>query len=127
MIERYFTQLEQVLQSIPNIQNLTVRKTIYNHKQGHIAGSIIFESGDRLDFAEVKNTDHAGKIKYRYQYMDAQQVMLFRYDNAPHHRQIATFPHHKHEGDTIHDSLEPSLEMVLLEVVAYQRTGLSIE
>ena len=27
MIERYFTQLEQVLQSFSNIQNLTVRKT----------------------------------------------------------------------------------------------------
>lgn len=98
MIEAYFVQTEQVLQSIPNIQNLSVRKTQYNDKQGYIAGSIVFEGGDRLDFAEVKNMDHTGKVKYRYQYMDASQTMIFRYDNAPHHQQVTTFPHHKHEG-----------------------------
>ncbi|MGB3916287.1 hypothetical protein J9253_09580 [Thiothrix litoralis] len=66
MIEAYFAQIERVLQAVPNAQNLTLRKTLYNDKQGYIAGSIVFEGGDRLDFAEVKNTDHAGKVKYRY-------------------------------------------------------------
>jgi hypothetical protein len=121
MIEAYFAQIEQVLQAVPNTQNLTLRKTLYNDKQGYIAGSIVFDGGDRLDFAEVKNTDHAGKVKYRYQYMDAGQNMVFRYDNAPHHRQVATFPHHKHDREVIRDSREPSLEDVLLEIAEYQR------
>lgn len=122
MIEAYFTQIEQVLQTVPNTQNLSLRKTLYNNKQGYIAGSIVFDGGDRLDFAEVKNTDHAGKVKYRYQYMDANQTMIFRYDNAPHHRQVATFPHHKHDGEIIRDSREPSLADVLMEIAGYQRT-----
>ncbi|UOG91393.1 MAG: DUF6516 family protein [Candidatus Thiothrix sulfatifontis] len=122
MIEAYFAHIEQVLQSVPNTQSLSIRKTLYNNKQGYLAGSILFEGGDRLDFAEVKNTDHAGKVKYRYQYMDAAQTMIFRYDNAPHHRHVVTFPHHKHDGDVIRDSLELSLADVLLEIAEYQRS-----
>ncbi|WP_369800478.1 MULTISPECIES: toxin-antitoxin system TumE family protein [Microcystis] len=41
--------------------------------------------------------------------------------NAPHHVEIATFPHHKHEVDDIKESLEPSLEEVLLEIAEKQR------
>ncbi len=47
--------------------------------------------------------------------------MIFRYDNAPHHVEIATFPHHKHEVDDIKESLEPSLDEVLLEIAQKQR------
>ncbi|MEI6708420.1 MAG: DUF6516 family protein, partial [Methylococcales bacterium] len=54
-----------------------------NTKQGYISGSIIFETNNRLDFVEVKHTDVKQKIKYRYQYMDENQQMIFRYDNAP--------------------------------------------
>lgn len=49
--------------------------------------------------------------------------MIFRYDNAPHHRQVATFSHHKHDGEVICDSREPSLEDVLLEIAVYQRAA----
>jgi hypothetical protein len=42
--------------------------------------------------------------------------MIFRYDNAPHHRNIATFPHHKHVGNNVSPSREPSLSTVLEEV-----------
>ena len=42
--------------------------------------------------------------------------MVFRCDNAPHHRNIATFPHHKHVGDNVLPSREPSLSTVLEEV-----------
>jgi len=43
------------------------------------------------------------------------------YDNAPHHVEIATFPHHKHEVDDIRASNEPTLYDVLLEVAQRQR------
>ena len=43
MIEAYFAQIEQVLQAVPNTQNLSLRKTLYNDKQGYIAGSIVFK------------------------------------------------------------------------------------
>ena len=124
MIERYFTQLEQQLQAFPAIQTSTLTKKRYNAKQGYISGSIRFDSGYRLEFVEVKDMDRPAKVKYRYQYMRPHDACIFRYDNAPHHRDVATFPHHKHlgEGDEqVVESAEPSLSDVLLEIAQYER------
>jgi hypothetical protein len=84
MIETYFTQCEQILQAFPNIQSSTLTTKHYNARQGYISGSILFETGCRLEFVEVKDMDRPAKITYRYQYMVQQDVCLFRYDNAPH-------------------------------------------
>jgi hypothetical protein len=121
MIEKYFLQIEHIIQDIPNIRSLSVKKKIYNVRQGHITGSVIFENGYRLDFAEVKNADLKPKIKYRYQYMNDEMESVFRYDNAPHHPDIKTFPHHKHERDEVKESDEPSLYDVLTEIAIRQR------
>lgn len=112
MIDKYFTQLEQIFQQFPNIQTYTLTKKVYNNKQGFINGMIVFENGYRLDFVEVKNTDVRTKIKYRYQYMDKHLELIFRYDNAPHY---------KHFQQEERESAEPTLGDVLMEIAA---TGL---
>ncbi len=66
MIEAYFLQIERVFQEFPNIRSLSLKKKLYNVKQGYVSGSVIFENGYRLDFVEVKNTDVKPKVKYRY-------------------------------------------------------------
>ena len=121
MIATYFKLIDSLLQDFPIIVSYTLTKKIYNRKQGYIGGSITFENGHRLDFIEVKNVDADGKIKYRYQYMDAQQGLIFRYDNAPHHKHLRTFPHHKHAGGKTQERLEPTLHDVLIEIVQMNR------
>lgn len=121
MIEIYFTKLEQILQAFPNIQSYTLQKKIYNSKHGYIHGAVMFEIASRLDFVEVKQADKQAKIKYRYHYMDANQALIFRYDNAPHHPNLSTFPHHKHLQTGEQDSEEPTLEDVLLEIAQRER------
>ena len=39
----------------------------------------------------------------------------------PHHHDIETFPHHKHEREDIKASLEPTLYQILLEIALLQR------
>lgn len=121
MIDTYFAELEKTLQTFPNILGSTLTKKRYNAKQGYVSGSIQFEDGRRLEFMELKNTDRAAKVKYRYQCMNERNVCLFRYDNAPHHPELATFPHHKHNGEEIAPSLEPTLFDVLLEIAGQER------
>lgn len=121
MIEGYFSEIERIVQPFPNIRSLTLNKKIHNSNQGLISGVIVFENGCRLDFVEVKNMMARHKVKYRYQYMDEQKQLIFRYDNAPHHPGIANFPHHKHEEDEVGASDEPTLYEVLLEIVQRQR------
>jgi len=59
-----------------------------------IRGIITFIDGSRLHFLEYIGiiNNISIKLKYRYHYEDAEGNMIFRYDNAPHHRNIATFP-----------------------------------
>ncbi|MDM8536946.1 DUF6516 family protein [Desulfobacterales bacterium HSG17] len=121
MIEKYFLQIENIISQFPNIRSLSLKKKIYNTRQGYITGTIIYENGYRLDFAEVKNTNIRSKVKYRYQYMNEMMEQVFRYDNAPHHSDIKTFPHHKHEKEDIKSSREPSLFDILTEIAMVQR------
>jgi len=125
MIEAYFTQVESILQDFPNIRSYTLTKKVYNLKQGYIGGAIVFENGCRLEFVEVKDTELASKLKYRYQYMDGKQELIFRYDNAPHHKEIETFPHHRHTSDKVQESHEPTLHNILLEIAQIERKGVS--
>ena len=39
----------------------------------------------------------------------------FRYDNAPHHPHLSTYPHHKHLGNELLPALEPNLVQVIAE------------
>ncbi|MCD6335150.1 MAG: hypothetical protein J7M27_07455 [Candidatus Latescibacteria bacterium] len=121
MIEAYFAQIERILRDFPDVRSYTLRKKIYNIKQGFIGGSITLENAHRLDFIEVRDIEVEGKIKYRYQYMDETQALIFRYDNAPHHRHIRTFPHHKHMLNEVQASTEPTLYDVLLEIAQLER------
>jgi hypothetical protein len=121
MIEDYFLQVEAILREFPAIRSRVLTHKTYNDYQGTISGRIIFENGSSLEFTEVVDTEQTGKVKYRYQYMDERQSLIFRYDNAPHHKAVKSFPHHRHIPGKVTDSNEPNLNDVLLEVSAIQR------
>ncbi len=52
--------------------------------------------------------------------MDSADKMVFRYDNAPHHPEVATHPHHKHirGEERPKQSEEIGLRDVFLEIEA---------
>ncbi len=79
-----------------------------------IDGCIRFIDTTRLEFTESINPE---RCRYRFQYMDVDGNIIFRYDNAPHHRDIATFPDHKHVGDAVCESPSISLRQVIEEIV----------
>ena len=121
MIEKYFEEVEGIISYFENIRSYTLSKKIYNDKQGFIQGQIVFWDDSRLDFAEVKNIEVNQKIKYSYHYMDKDNNLVFRYDNAKHHKNIKTFPHHKHLKNRVIESYELNLFHVLLEIIKIER------
>ena len=117
MIEKYFQQVESILREFPIIHSYALSKKIYNNQQGMIGGKISFENGNSLEFLEVVDTEQEAKMKCRYHYMDKSNNLIFHYDNAPHHPQVKSFPHHKHTTKKIKTSKEPSLRDVLFEIM----------
>ncbi len=59
-----------------------------------------------------------GSRKYSYHWQDAHGVCIIRWDNAPHHQAVATFPFHKHLGkqETITESPPMKLMLALDEI-----------
>ena len=60
---------------------------------GIIGGSIVFKDGSVLHYKEILLGE---KRQYRFHYMDERNNLIFRWDNAPHHKELRTFPHHIH-------------------------------
>lgn len=77
---------------------------------------IEFVSGLRLFVKDYLFED--GRRKYSYHCQDSAGNLVFRYDNAPHWVEIATFPHHKHLPDSVVASLPMTLEKVCAEIAA---------
>ncbi len=117
MIGEYFVQVKRGLNNHAHlIASYSTLEKIFSSKKGFIEGEIIFEDESKLHFAEVKNTDRMEKNKYRYHYMDENDSMIFRYDNARHYPDLATFPHHKHTIQNVIEAKEPNLNEVLAEI-----------
>ena len=49
-------------------------------------------------FGDVANALAVEKYSFHWKRNDGTPIC--RWDNAPHHRDLATFPHHLHEGET---------------------------
>lgn len=61
-----------------------------------------------------------GSRKYSFHWQDTEGNCIIRWDNAPHHQDVATFPYHKHIGkdENIADSQPMKTEKVLEHIKA---------
>lgn len=50
---------------------------------------------------------------YSYYWLRPDQTIIVGWDNAPHHKEVESFPHHKHIGNKIDPSQEKNLRGVL--------------
>ena len=123
-IEDYFASLERGLRQDPLVSYLQepfafLASDDYN---GIVRGRAFFWDDSFLDLYEVVSTElgYPVRIHYAYTYLQREQ-RGFRYDNAPHHPGVITFPHHKHIGaqDRLAPSDQPSLSQVLAEIAAW--------
>jgi hypothetical protein len=63
--------------------------------------------------------DGVQREKYRYHFMDGSDQLIFRYDNAPHHPEVVTFPDHKHLPTGLVESVALHFADVFVEIEAY--------
>ena len=85
---------------------------------------ILFKDGSYLDiwFSE------SGRYSFHWerQHIDGK---LFRFDNAPHHSGVKTFPHHLHNGseEKVTESwIDPRPDRAVLQVLDFIKMKLSV-
>lgn len=120
-IERYFAQVQSVIEVCPVVQTFNVTYDKRSTYEGFIHGEIIFVDDSLLHLREFVDVEtDIDRSTYVYQYMTAAQTLVFRYDNTGHHRKLnlLTYPHHKHDNSEVNviASPAPDLADVLREI-----------
>lgn len=118
LITEYFHKIESRVVECPNVVESTITKDKRSEYIGIIEGKIVFTDNSFLYFIEFVDVKFdIESYKYSYHYQDCQGCLIFRYDMAPHHKNIKTFPHHKHiSNDQVIESTCPTLSQVLDEI-----------
>ena len=96
-----------------------VAKIIPVYFDGTAGHSILKIRAELINRWQLQVWEHKAPATRRYAYhiFDG-DAMVMRWDNAPHHRDIATFPHHKHIGEGICGEIAESEEMQISDVLA---------
>ncbi len=120
MINQYFSEFGNIVDRFEFIIASDIHKRKVNDFLGIIEGTLHFENGI-LDILEVIRyvDNRLINIKYKYHYRNINNEMIFRYDNAPHHQNVDTFPDHKHTGEKIIKSKKTDIYGVLSEIKSY--------
>jgi hypothetical protein len=114
----YIARLEDTLRSRGDVVVESLSSIIFT-TDAVIKADVRFFDGSRLKlFEEVEQLDArtTTRIAYSFHYQDASGELIFRYDNAPHYPHLATFPAHKHIGDSVIAADAPDLSSVLREI-----------
>ncbi|MDY6950430.1 MAG: DUF6516 family protein [Thermodesulfobacteriota bacterium] len=121
MIKRCVENIEKTIASSSIVLSSDLQKhfgpalnTVYIRGQLFIIDASILE----MAIFATEALDSLYVDKYRFHYRDGTGKMLFRYDNAPHHSEVDSHPHHKHTPGKIVPSKMPSLEDLLNEISA---------
>jgi hypothetical protein len=80
----------------------------------HFKGIIELRDGSTLRINQT--IEYSGIIlKYSYYWLDENNHLIIGWDNVPHHREIKSYPHHKHVArqQNVEHSTERSLNDVL--------------
>lgn len=112
MIGDYFEFLKKVANKNPEVVNFRLIREVIGVKKGFIRFVIELREGSELHVFEYVDSN-LHKIDYSYHWQNKEKKLITRWDNAPHHPEIETFPHHLHEGEEI----KPSQELTFVEIL----------
>jgi hypothetical protein len=104
MIEQYLREIDELLSASPAVRDVEViRRTQRDtewEKVLHYRYRILLTDGGLVEMSErlIEVRGMVTTTKYRHHWQDKHGHLLKRWDNAPHHPEIDTFPDHLHDG-----------------------------
>jgi hypothetical protein len=91
---------------------------VFTETRGNLRVRLRFKDNSLLEVSESVRVVNKipERISYRHHYQDSVGNLIFRYDNAPHHPETQTHPHHKHLPDKLLNASPSSVGAVLKEI-----------
>ena len=111
----YYLHVQNTIHIAPHVLRSDIRFEEIDTHECYIRGVLTLIGDYKLHIAEYVMTEPVlTRSKYRYHLQDANGTLIIRWDNAPHHSEIPTFPDHRHRQSGI---VEPSPSVSLNEVL----------
>jgi hypothetical protein len=117
-VRGYLDEVEQAFLLSPVVRAVQVREREERLYEGFIRLRAVLSNGDLLEAFEfvVATPDALQTLTYRTHWQQGDGRLKRRWDNAPHHKDVPTFPHHVHVG--LADRVESSEPMTILKILA---------
>jgi hypothetical protein len=117
LLSEYLLAVEQAVEAMQAVHVENYIEEILTPERANLRIRIRFASGCLLELNEavIVEADTLIPLDYRYHYQDAQNRLLFRYDNTPHFPGLSSFPHHKHLPNDTLATEKPTVFQVLEE------------
>jgi hypothetical protein len=86
----------------------------------YISGMLTLNGAYELHIAAyVVTKPEFKRLKYRFHLQSADKKLIARWDNAPHHPEVKTYPDHLHVGENIKPNPAVDIEQVLKAVLSF--------
>lgn len=123
MIEKYFQQIIKFISKFPLTTLVEVNTVLGSEEKSHITATIKLDDGSELHLFEFVALEKNTVVvkKYRYHWQDSSHKLIRRWDNAKHHPNLDTFPHHIHvqEKENVQPHEKTDLKGILEKILDY--------
>lgn len=117
-LQSYLRQIRDAITAFPGVEVERYREELLTATRANVRIRLRLADNSFLEISEALVVEEGTLrwISYRYHWQDAAGRLILRYDDAPHHAEIESFPHHKHIGETVVASQRPALPDLLTEI-----------
>lgn len=117
MLENFLADLNATLTSSPIVRDIEIDDEFITSVSGFLDCTVELIDESTLYITEyfTISGENIKRDKYSYHLLKKGELII-RWDNAPHHRELSTFPYHVHDKDGVHESKEMTMEEILDEI-----------
>jgi hypothetical protein len=117
MLESYLADVKASLTASSIVRDIEVLEEFITSVSGYLECRLLMIDNSTLYISEYFTIfeDEIKRDKYSYHHQKNNELLI-RWDNAPHHKELPTFPFHVHRKDGVFESKEMTVEDVLKEL-----------
>jgi len=96
-IDDYFKKIQDIIAKSKIVASINIEYIKVLDYEGYVRGTLTLIDGSELRLLEYTEISRGQPtvVRYRFQWQTAGELIA-RWNNAPLHPEVETFPHHKH-------------------------------
>jgi len=116
LILKYYEEIEILLLNSDVIEKYEIIRQDISNIDGKIRIKLTLINQDSVDLFEyiVEKDNNLIVNKYHFHWQNKDSILICRWDNAPHHKNLQNFPHHLHINDEVESiNFIPNIKFII--------------